>query len=61
MNGKLEDVFNALRIEMKVVLKSPVEFSSRAHRTSEHLRDKSKIPPATPPEFVCHHMLFSLN
>jgi hypothetical protein len=61
ITGKLEDVFNALQIELNVVLRPSVEFSSRAHRTSEHLRDKSKLPPSTPPGFVCHHLLFSLN
>jgi hypothetical protein len=61
LKGKLEDTFTALQVEMKVDLKPSIDFPSRAHRTSEHIRDKAKLPSATPSEFMCHHMLFSLN
>lgn len=61
ITGKAEDFLNTLQIEMKVSLKCVSEFPSRPHRTSEHVRDKSKLPPQTPREFLCHHMPFSLN
>ena len=61
INGKVEDVFSALQKEIKVALKLLVGFSTRAHRISEHRRDTSEFSVPTPPEFVCHHMLFCLN
>jgi hypothetical protein len=61
LTGKSEDFLNSLQIEIKVTLKRSAEFPTRPHRTSEHLRDKRKLPPQTPPQFVCHHMPFSLN
>jgi hypothetical protein len=61
MSGKLEDVFSALQVEMKVVLRLSVDFPTRAHRISEHVRNKATLPLATPARFLCHHVLFSLS
>ena len=61
IKGRLDDVFNAIQVKIKAVLIPSADFPSRAHRISEHVRDKTMLPLVTPPEFVCHYMLFSLN
>lgn len=61
ITGKPEEFLSALQTELKVKLKHSPAFPSRPHRTSEHMRNKKKLPGATPPEFLCHHMPFSFN
>jgi truncated hemoglobin YjbI len=61
ISGKAEEVLASLETAMKTVFKHPPAFSERPHRTSDHLRDTSKLPASTPPEFLCHHLVFSLN
>jgi hypothetical protein len=59
--GKPEDFLRAIQAEMRTPLKSIAAFSKRAHRVSEHHRDKSKLPRHTPTKFICNHLAFSLN
>jgi hypothetical protein len=61
VKGKPEEVFDALEVKIKAVLKPSPEFPSRAHRISLHVRDKASLPKVTPTGFACHYMLFSLN
>lgn len=61
LDGKPEDFFRAIQAEIGSLLKSIAAFPKRAHRVSEHHRDKSKLPGHTPTEFICHHLVFSLN
>jgi hypothetical protein len=61
ISGKAEDFLASLATAMKTVFKRPLAFSSRPHCTSDHRRDKSQLPASTPPEFLCHHLVFSLN
>lgn len=61
ISGEPEDFFASLETAMKLVFKHPSAFSSRPHRTSDHRRDKSKLPTSTPADFLCHHLVFSLN
>lgn len=61
VSGKIEDFFDLLGIKIKKKLRRVSEFAGRAHRISNHVRNKAFLPASTPPEFVCHHMIFSLN
>jgi len=61
LKGSANDIFNALGRELKTELKPLPELAKKPHRTSHHLRDKNKLPNATPSRFMCHHMLFLLN
>jgi hypothetical protein len=61
INGKAEDLLASLETAMKTVFKRPPVFSLRPHGTSDHRRDKSKLPVSTPAEFLCHHLVFCLN
>jgi hypothetical protein len=60
LTGKPADFFAGLKSELKQELGGHNEFPTRNHRLTEHKRSKSKLPAATPPEFVCHHMVFAL-
>ena len=59
--GKPEDFFKTIQAKIGSLLKSIEAFSERAHRVSEHDRDKSKLPKHTPSQFICNHLVFSLN
>ena len=61
VSGTGEDFLKSLETEMKTVFVHPPAFSTRPHRTSFHRRKQSKLPVSTPPEFLCHHLAFSLN
>lgn len=61
LTGKAKDFLAVLQTKIKAPLRPAADFPSRPHRTSDHIRDKSKLPSHTPPGFLCHHMVFSLN
>lgn len=61
VNGKPEELFNAIQGKINAALTPSPDFPLRAHRISLHIRDKANLPLATPSSFACHYMLFSLN
>lgn len=60
IQGQPDSVFLCLASALGTPLAVHPAFPFRPHRTSEHRRDKSKLPAVTPTEFVCHHLVFSL-
>ena len=58
--GKPADFFSGVQRELKQHLAAHEDLPARDHRLSVHTRKKSKLPPATPPQFTCHHLVFAL-
>jgi hypothetical protein len=61
LQGTADEVFSLLTSALKQTLRSHSSFPARSHRTSEHYREARHLPRATPPQLVCHHLVFSLS
>ena len=61
VSGEPDDFFTALATKLKCAVNPSRDFPARPHRCTDHNRNKTNLADGMPSNFICHHLLCSLN